>query len=98
LCRSKCNTEFRGPFFHPPRNFTEPRSGFAEIVLAGYAFHNGKLLFERLAEQKRLRPQLRILFHEDVPRRGGDTIIRHEQGSQMAMRVYRCFSIRLPPD
>jgi phosphatidylserine/phosphatidylglycerophosphate/cardiolipin synthase-like enzyme len=43
-----------------------------EIVLAGYAFHNGKLLFERLAEQKRLRPQLRIIFHVDVPRRGGD--------------------------
>ena len=44
-----------------------------EIVLAGYAFHNGKLLFERFAEQKRLRPQLRIIFHVDVPRRGGDT-------------------------
>jgi phosphatidylserine/phosphatidylglycerophosphate/cardiolipin synthase-like enzyme len=44
-----------------------------EIVLAGYAFHNGKLLFERLAEQKRLRPQLRIIFHVDVPRRSGDT-------------------------
>jgi phosphatidylserine/phosphatidylglycerophosphate/cardiolipin synthase-like enzyme len=44
-----------------------------EIVLAGYAFHNGRLLFERLAEQKRLRPQLRIIFHVDVPRRAGDT-------------------------
>lgn len=44
-----------------------------EIVLAGYAFHNGKLLFERLAEQKKKRPQLRILFHVDVPRRAGDT-------------------------
>ncbi|SRR6266545_2163716 len=44
-----------------------------EIILAGYAFHNGKLLFERLAEQKRLRPRLRIIFHVDVPRRGGDT-------------------------
>jgi phosphatidylserine/phosphatidylglycerophosphate/cardiolipin synthase-like enzyme len=44
-----------------------------EIVLAGYAFHNGKLLFERLAEQKKLRPQLRIIFHVDVPRRAGDT-------------------------
>lgn len=44
-----------------------------EIVLAGYAFHNGKLLFERLAEQKRLNPELKILFHVDVPRRGGDT-------------------------
>lgn len=44
-----------------------------EIVLAGYAFHNGKLLFERLADRKRLRPQLRIIFHVDVPRRAGDT-------------------------
>lgn len=44
-----------------------------EIVLAGYAFHNGKLLFERLWEQKKLRPQLRILFHVDVPRRPGDS-------------------------
>lgn len=44
-----------------------------EIVLAGYAFHNGKLLFERLAEQKKLRPQLRIIFHVDVPRKSGDT-------------------------
>ena len=44
-----------------------------EIVLAGYAFHNGRLLFERLAEQKKIRPQLRILFHVDVPRKPGDT-------------------------
>ena len=44
-----------------------------EIVLAGYAFHNGRLLFERLAEQQRSRPQLRIIFHVDVPRRSGDT-------------------------
>ena len=44
-----------------------------EIILAGYAFHNGKLLFERLAEQKKLRPRLRIVFHVDVPRRSGDT-------------------------
>ncbi|HEV2247230.1 MAG TPA: DISARM system phospholipase D-like protein DrmC [Terriglobia bacterium] len=44
-----------------------------EIVVAGYAFHNGKLLFERLAEQKKLRPHLRIIFHVDVPRKSGDT-------------------------
>ena len=50
--------------------FQEARN---EIVLVGYAFHNGKLLFERLAEQKRLRSQLRIIFHVDVPRRAGDT-------------------------
>lgn len=44
-----------------------------EILVAGYAFHNGRLLFERLAEQKRLRPHLRIIFHVDVPRKSGDT-------------------------
>ena len=44
-----------------------------EIVLAGYAFHNGRLLFERLAEQKKMRPQLRLIFHGDVPREAGDT-------------------------
>lgn len=44
-----------------------------EIVLAGYAFYNGRLLFERLAEQKAKRPDLRIIFHVDVPRKHGDT-------------------------
>ncbi len=44
-----------------------------EIVLAGYAFYNGRLLFERLAEHKTKRPNLRIIFHVDVPRKHGDT-------------------------
>ncbi len=44
-----------------------------EIVLAGYAFYNGRMLFERLAEQKAKRPDLRIIFHVDVPRRHSDT-------------------------
>ena len=44
-----------------------------EIILAGYAFYNGKLLFERLADRKKERPNLRIVFHVDVPRRQGDT-------------------------
>ena len=45
----------------------------SEIVLAGYAFFNGRLLFERLAERKQERPNLRIIFHVDVPRRHGDS-------------------------
>jgi len=45
----------------------------SEIVLAGYAFYNGRLLFERLAEQKAKRPALRIIFHVDVARKHGDT-------------------------
>ncbi len=44
-----------------------------EIVLAGYAFYNGHLLFERLAEQKTRKPDLRIVFHVDVPRPRQDT-------------------------
>ena len=44
-----------------------------EVVLAGYAFYNGRMLFERLAEQQRLRPQLKILFHVDLPRKHNDT-------------------------
>ncbi|MDR1011570.1 MAG: DISARM system phospholipase D-like protein DrmC [Opitutaceae bacterium] len=49
------------------------RAAQYEIVIAGYAFFNGKLLFERLAEQKTKRPDLRIIFHVDVPRKLGDT-------------------------
>lgn len=45
----------------------------SEIILAGYAFYNGRLLFERLAEHKIKRPGLRIIFHVDVPRKYGDT-------------------------
>jgi phosphatidylserine/phosphatidylglycerophosphate/cardiolipin synthase-like enzyme len=44
----------------------------SEVVLAGYAFYNGRMLFQRLAERKQEHPDLRILFHVDVPRRHGD--------------------------
>jgi len=44
-----------------------------EVVLAGYAFHNARELFERLAEQQKRRPALRLLFHVDVPRPRNDT-------------------------
>jgi hypothetical protein len=44
-----------------------------EIVLAGYAFFNGRMLFQRLAEHKAKCPGLRIIFHVDVPRKYGDT-------------------------
>lgn len=45
----------------------------SEVVVAGYAFYNGKALFERLNEQRIRNPALKILFHVDVPRRHGDT-------------------------
>lgn len=44
----------------------------SEVILAGYAFYNGKALFERLAEKQAQNPNLKILFHVDVPRRFGD--------------------------
>lgn len=44
-----------------------------EVVVADYAFYNGKALFERLHEQRISNPALKILFHVDVPRRHGDT-------------------------
>jgi phosphatidylserine/phosphatidylglycerophosphate/cardiolipin synthase-like enzyme len=45
----------------------------SEVVVAGYAFYNGKALFERLHEQRTRNPALKIIFHVDVPRRHGDT-------------------------
>ena len=45
----------------------------SEVVVAGYAFYNGKTLFERLHEQRIRNPALKIIFHVDVPRRHGDT-------------------------
>jgi phosphatidylserine/phosphatidylglycerophosphate/cardiolipin synthase-like enzyme len=45
----------------------------SEIILAGYAFHNGRVLFERLAEHAKMRPGLKLIFHVDVPRRPNDT-------------------------
>ena len=45
----------------------------SEVVVAGYAFYNGKALFERLHEQRIRNPALKIIFHVDVPRRHGDT-------------------------
>lgn len=44
-----------------------------EIVLAGYAFHNGAALFSGLAERMKAMPGLKLLFHIDVPRRPNDS-------------------------
>jgi phosphatidylserine/phosphatidylglycerophosphate/cardiolipin synthase-like enzyme len=45
--------------------FQEAKS---EVILAGYAFYNGRALFERLHEQRTRNPELKIIFHVDVPR------------------------------
>lgn len=56
-----------------------------EVLVAGYAFYNGRALFEGLAQRKAANPNLRVTFHVDVPRRHGDTssadaiILRYSQ-------------------
>ncbi len=57
----------------------------AEVLIAGYAFYNGRALFEGLASKKSANPNLKVTFHVDVPRRHGDTsstdaiILRYSQ-------------------
>lgn len=45
----------------------------SEVIVAGYAFFNGQALFSRLHERWMQNPQLKVVFHVDVPRRHGDT-------------------------
>jgi len=45
----------------------------AEVVVAGYAFFNGRNLFEPLAKKMSANPRLKVLFHVDVSRRPGDS-------------------------
>ncbi len=44
-----------------------------EVIVAGYAFYNGRALFDGLAAKKAAKPNLKVIFHVDVPRRNGDT-------------------------
>ncbi len=44
-----------------------------EVLIAGYAFHNGQALLQRLAKRAADRPGMRLLFHVDVARRYGDS-------------------------
>jgi phosphatidylserine/phosphatidylglycerophosphate/cardiolipin synthase-like enzyme len=44
-----------------------------EVLLVGYAIHNGRELFKPLAEQMELKPSLRIMFCLDINRPYGDT-------------------------
>lgn len=44
-----------------------------EVLIAGYAFYNGRTLFESLAAKHAANPSLKVTFHVDVPRRHGDT-------------------------
>lgn len=49
-----------------------------EILLVGYAVHNGKLLFERLAERMRTVSSLKVRFCLDITRRPTDTSLASE--------------------
>ena len=50
----------------------------SEILLVGYAVHNGKRLFKRLAERMKEAPTLRVTFHLDIPRKLTDTSLASE--------------------
>lgn len=50
----------------------------SEISLVGYAIHNGKRLFKRLAERMNEAPTLRVTFHLDIPRKLTDTSLASE--------------------
>ncbi len=50
----------------------------SEILLVGYAVHNGKRLFKRLAERMNEAPTLRVAFHLDIPRKLADTSLASE--------------------
>jgi hypothetical protein len=48
-------------------------SAQSEVVLVGYAVHNGKKLFKRLAARMESAPALRVVFCLDIARKPADT-------------------------
>jgi phosphatidylserine/phosphatidylglycerophosphate/cardiolipin synthase-like enzyme len=46
-----------------------------EIILAGYAFHNAKAIFEPLAKRLQAKPLLKIILHVDISRGLHDTSV-----------------------
>ena len=49
-----------------------------EVLLVGYAVHNGKRLFKRLAERMEAVPDLRVVFCLDIARKPADTSLESE--------------------
>lgn len=45
----------------------------AEVILIGYAVHNGQVLFHRLAERLEQCPSLQVSMYLDIPRRSTDS-------------------------
>ena len=62
----------------------------AEIVLVGYAVHNGKKLFRRLAERMDATPALRVVFCLDIARKQTDTSL----ASEIVRRFCRDFATK----
>jgi hypothetical protein len=54
------------------------RSAEREVLLVGYAVHNGKQVFEPLAERMKSVPGLVVRLCLDIPRRFGDTSLSTE--------------------
>lgn len=46
-----------------------------EILLAGYAFHNAKAIFEPLAKRLQAKPTLKVILHVDISRGFQDTTV-----------------------
>lgn len=46
-----------------------------EIILAGYAFHNAKTIFEPLAKRLQAMPLLKVILHVDISRGFQDTTV-----------------------
>lgn len=49
-----------------------------EVLIVGYAFHDGRRLFGRLAERMQAQPDLEVIFHLDVARKASDTSLDSE--------------------
>jgi phosphatidylserine/phosphatidylglycerophosphate/cardiolipin synthase-like enzyme len=49
-----------------------------EVLLVGYAIHNGRRLFEPLAARMQSNPKLRVRLCIDIPRRQNDTSLAAE--------------------
>lgn len=49
-----------------------------EVILVGYAIHNGKKLFQRLAERMAENPNLKVWFCLHIFRKPGDTSLNSE--------------------
>ncbi len=55
-----------------------------EVLLVGYAVHNGKRLFKRLAERMESVPELRVVFCLDIARKPADTSLESENVRRFA--------------